>query len=334
MGVDDFSKSEMIALGFVFLIIPCIFVALRIWAKWISRHKLQVDDYLIFVGLMFSIACSITQLIGAIDGELGQHQPTGPDGQPDLNDPRFLIYEKCKFASQIMAVIGIGSTKLSLLVLFRQIFSISRGFRTVNTIMIAVTIGWMISFFFANLFTCYPVTPLVESFYGNKCINSTAMWYSSCVTDVAIDLVILVMPLPPISKLQLPRQQKLVVSSMFIVGAAVIAVSVTRLGMYIHIGTTFLEHYNDETYYTSPVFFWTNIEISLAVMLACLPTLRPIWNLLRGQHLGSTVRSYEPYYSSRSGEVSGSSTRRRKDTFNDLDTINLVNSPHQSADMA
>ncbi|KAJ5245939.1 hypothetical protein N7468_000922 [Penicillium chermesinum] len=52
MGVDAFSKSEMIALGFVFLILPCIFVALRIWAKLISRHSLQADDYLIFVGLV------------------------------------------------------------------------------------------------------------------------------------------------------------------------------------------------------------------------------------------------------------------------------------------
>ena len=29
--------------------------------------------------------------------------------------------------------------------------------------------------------------------------------------------------------------------------------------------------------YTSPVFFWTNIEISLGVVSACLPTLRPLW---------------------------------------------------------
>ena len=29
--------------------------------------------------------------------------------------------------------------------------------------------------------------------------------------------------------------------------------------------------------YTSPVFFWTVIELALAVISACLPTLRPIY---------------------------------------------------------
>jgi hypothetical protein len=48
--------------------------------------------------------------------------------------------------------------------------------------------------------------------------------------------------------------------------------------------------------YTSPVFFWTNIELSLAVISGCLPTLRPIWTHLRlkkpsSQYLGN--RDYE-----------------------------------------
>lgn len=28
---------------------------------------------------------------------------------------------------------------------------------------------------------------------------------------------------------------------------SVVAISITRMAMYIHVGTTFLEHYNDET---------------------------------------------------------------------------------------
>lgn len=31
------------------------------------------------------------------------------------------------------------------------------------------------------------------------------------------------------------------------------------------------------TDYTAPVFFWTNIELSLAIVCACLPMLRPIY---------------------------------------------------------
>ncbi|GAB1202863.1 hypothetical protein APSETT445_001486 [Aspergillus pseudonomiae] len=141
----------------------------------------------------------------AIDGQLGQHQTTGADGEPLLNDPRFLTYEK------------------------------------------------------------------------------TNKWRSS-----------------------------------------VIAISITRMAMYFHVGTTFMEHYNDETYYTSPVFFWTNIEISLAVILACLPTLRPLWVVIRGRPVTFGSKSYEPYSSSRQSGRSARNHKRIPDTVNELDTINLV----------
>lgn len=52
MGVDHYSKQEMIGLGITFLFLPCIFVGFRIWAKWLSRRSLQADDYLIFRGLV------------------------------------------------------------------------------------------------------------------------------------------------------------------------------------------------------------------------------------------------------------------------------------------
>ncbi|KAH8426642.1 uncharacterized protein LDX57_004375 [Aspergillus melleus] len=331
MAVDSYSKEQMIALGITFLILPCIFVALRFWAKWLSRKKLQWDDLFILIALAFSIACSITQLIGAIDGQLGQHQTLGSDGQPILDDPRFLTYEKCKFASQMLAVIGLGFTKASLLVLFRSIFAISGWFQPTSMVMLVVVFAWTISFFFANLFTCYPITPLVEAFYGNKCINSVAMWYSSCVTDVFVDIIILILPLPLVLKLQLPWKQKLAVAGMFLMGTTVVAISITRLAMYIHIGQTFLDHYLDATYYTSPVFFWTNIEMSLGVILACLPTLRPIWLLIRGTPISYGSKSYPTYdYSGHTGR-SGRHQQPNSDNFNELDTINLVKHPDASS---
>ncbi|GLA74323.1 hypothetical protein AtubIFM55763_005562 [Aspergillus tubingensis] len=100
MGVDNYSKQEMIGLGITFLFLPCIFVGFRIWAKWLSRRSLQADDYLIFGGLVSSpnrkqLLVGRTDLLkGSIDGLLGQHETTGPDGQPLLHDPKFLTYQK------------------------------------------------------------------------------------------------------------------------------------------------------------------------------------------------------------------------------------------------
>lgn len=52
MAVDSYSKEQMIALGITFLVLPCIFVALRFWAKWLSRKAFQWDDFFILVALV------------------------------------------------------------------------------------------------------------------------------------------------------------------------------------------------------------------------------------------------------------------------------------------
>lgn len=55
------------------------------------------------------------------------------------------------------------------------------------------------------------------------------------------------------------------------------AVSVTRVIATYSIAEEYIKHPDDVIYYTAPVFFWTNIELSLAIVCASLPTLRPIW---------------------------------------------------------
>ncbi|KAL1966804.1 hypothetical protein VTN77DRAFT_3769 [Rasamsonia byssochlamydoides] len=274
--LQSYSQSQMIGIGIAFMILPIVFVGLRVWAKAIGRRKLSLDDYLIFVSLAFAVGCAIVQLIAAVDGQLGQHQTDAPDGQPLLDDPRFLTYERCKFAVLLLSVLGLGCAKVSILLFYRSIFSTGR-FRIASLIMLVISISWTISFFFAYLFTCYPITPLIEPFYGNHCVDTLPMWYASCVSDSIIDILILTLPLPIVIRLHLPWKQKIAVVAMFLLGATVCAISLTRMSEVFIVGGEFLEHYNDETYYTSPVFFWTTIEMALSVVSACLPTLRPLF---------------------------------------------------------
>lgn len=60
--------------------------------------------------------------------------------------------------------------------------------------------------------------------------------------------------------------------------------------------------------YTAPVFYWTNIELSMAVVCACLPTLRPIWFHFYPKAELSGNKSYEYGYganASRSSRKTG-----------------------------
>ncbi|KAI1198159.1 hypothetical protein F5X97DRAFT_342852 [Nemania serpens] len=280
---QSYSKDLLIGLAAAFIIIPSIFVALRIWARFIKGKALGLDDYLCVGALAFGITCSALQLYAAISGQLGQHQVVGPDDQPILDDPRFLVYEKTKFAVNILSVVGFGLVKSSILLFYKSIFSTVRSFRLAVNVMLGVVTAWTISYFFSNLFTCYPVTALIESFYGNKCIDAVPMWLSVVATDLIVDVAILIMPIPMVLRLQLPLKDRLGVLGMLLLGASVCAISIARLATLVQIGAEFIYHYNDETYYTSPVFYWTNIELAVAVVSACLPTLRPLWTSSRGR---------------------------------------------------
>lgn len=311
-----YSQGQTIAIAIVFLVLPTSIVGLRIWAKTMSRKGLGWDDFLILLALTTLIGSCIVQLIAAIDGQLGQHQTDEPNGMPILNDPRFLRYEMCKFALQMLTYAGYGFAKASILVLYMRIFDV-RAFRIRAKILLAVVTAWTVSFFFASLFQCYPITPLIEQFYDRKCVNTTPLWYTGSSTDIILDCLILGLPIPMVIKLHLPWKQRICVLCMLLLGALATGSSVARLVVYVQVGSVLAVHFNDETYYTTPVFIWSVIELALAVISACLPTLRPIYlrygTYPRTQESG--VKEYKSFGSSGYGRHPYGRSGSRSDDY-------------------
>ena len=89
--------------------------------------------------------------------------------------------------------------------------------------MLSVVAMWTISYAFANLFTCYPITALVEPFYGNKCIDVVPMWISVIISDIILDVLIFLLPIPMVMNLQMPLKQRLAVLCMFLLGATYVS---------------------------------------------------------------------------------------------------------------
>lgn len=47
-----YNKGEMIALGFILMFVPAIFVGLRVWARRLCGAQMGSDDYTIFAALV------------------------------------------------------------------------------------------------------------------------------------------------------------------------------------------------------------------------------------------------------------------------------------------
>ncbi len=116
-------------------------------------------------------------------------------------------------------MIGLGMTKAFVLVFFQNIFSI-RSFQIWADIMLVVVTGWTVMFFCTSLFTCHPVTALIEQYHGNKCVAQLPMWYASGITDLVVDFIILAMPIPMVLKLQVHWHQKLALLMPLLLGTS------------------------------------------------------------------------------------------------------------------
>ncbi|KAI4251343.1 MAG: hypothetical protein LQ352_004909 [Teloschistes flavicans] len=166
---------------------------------------------------------------------------------------------------------------------FRRILLIIAGFVTCYVI----AVDFVCLFQWYALPKCQPCprdlsltctsTP-IHSFWDvgvpGHCINIDNFFIGSGSVNVVLDFIIFAMPIPLLWRLRTSFNQKLVLTLVFTVAGFVVIVSIVRLVVLSRIGRTDLTW----NYINSGI--WTNIEPSIAVICACLPSLRPLVSIL------------------------------------------------------
>lgn len=98
-----------------------------------------------------------------------------------------------------MYPLALGLNKISVLFMYRRIFSISRRMRVIILTTIVLVGAWIVALFFAEVFQCS------TKFWANwgssydirtQCNKTTMIVFAVCLTDSIFDLTILVMPIP------------------------------------------------------------------------------------------------------------------------------------------
>ncbi|KAI9846710.1 MAG: hypothetical protein M1837_003765 [Sclerophora amabilis] len=109
------------------------------------------------------------------------------------------------------------------------------------------------------------------------------------------------MPIRLVWSLNTGRREKMGVTIMFILGGFVAVVSIVR---FVILATGNLK-VGDVTWNTVEFHIWTTVEPTIAVVCACLPTLKPIFFWGKARVKGSTDASASKSFSkSRSGSFS------------------------------
>ncbi|KAK4223038.1 hypothetical protein QBC38DRAFT_488572 [Podospora fimiseda] len=165
-------------------------------------------------------------------------------------------------------------TKLSILLLYLNLFQVSRVTKIIIYVGIAVVTGYYVSILFAAVAAvnnCATITATKDSSFCYDWAGIVTIITNSF--NSSTDWFLLILPLPLVMKIKMRMRQRLVVGSVFAAGLAACAASTARLGVQIHLYSTG----EDTLWWQALNAQLAAVEINIGIIVACVPTFPQLW---------------------------------------------------------
>lgn len=137
---------------------------------------------------------------------------------------------------------------------------------------IVVAIGaWCISMVLQCFFLCQPLAGFWDkTLPGTKCLPDLSTWLGGAIGNILTDFLVFALPIPMLSKLNLPGVQKAILLGIFSLGFLTIALSVVRI-KYLRLNE------EDVSWSNVPLTCLSMSELTLGIISACVPTMRRLF---------------------------------------------------------
>ncbi|KAK0705085.1 hypothetical protein B0H67DRAFT_370576 [Lasiosphaeris hirsuta] len=241
----------------------CVF--LRLFSRWWTVPRFEVDDYIMMLVALLYI---IFESLGGIAAQVafGVDIWTVDGASLTLSLKLFYIGE-----TLYLAILTL--TKLSILWFYLRIFPNAMFRFTAYAVMAWVSLSGAI-FVFLQIFQCVPIPFIWEGwkkgdFGPYSCLDINALGFTSAASSIAQDIVIIIMPLPLLTKLNVSRRSKFGIILMFSLGIFVTITSCVRLWTLY----TFGDSVNPTWEYTNALI-WTGLEVAVSIIVTSLPAIR------------------------------------------------------------
>jgi hypothetical protein len=154
--------------------------------------------------------------------------------------------------------------------MYQRIFQ-SQKFKWVCFAVGLFVAAYSLTAIFTNIFQC---TPVESNWDPPHCVDLNVELVVVSSINVLTDAIILVLPMPFIWRLRTTTRRKIQITSIFLLGTFVCIVSIVRV-TYVDT-VSFTDGFWDNSY----AAMWSVVEHCVAVVAACLPILRPVFNQL------------------------------------------------------
>ena len=199
------------------------------------------------------------------------------------------------------------ATKTSIGLFYLTLAKNQRVFKwaTIATLVVVNVAG--IALTILNIFQCRPVGaafeyPVPE---GGHCTDIVTIYLSSAPVNIITDLALLFLPMPILTAMRLPRNEKLILIVTFSFGGFVAIVDVVRIA-YLEsaalarlqdtTGSGLQKERGDFAWIASLSFMWSAVEVHVGIICACVPGVKPLAAKIFPNLLGRFAKVHSRYY--------------------------------------
>jgi hypothetical protein len=175
------------------------------------------------------------------------------------------------FYGEIFYILALGLSKISILFFYLRVFP-AKEFRMQVYGIMALCGAYTIAFFVATTFQCLPVSLAWTQWDGlheGKCNDIHLQGWIAAAINILLDVLVMVHPLKHLAGLNMTFKRKMMVMSMFSVGAIVIFTSVMRLYSLVHFANS-----KNITWDYVEAGYWSLIEVDVSIICGCMPAHR------------------------------------------------------------
>ncbi|KAH7090690.1 hypothetical protein FB567DRAFT_298255 [Paraphoma chrysanthemicola] len=274
-----------------FTLVAGLVVFLRLFTRLLLSRMAGLEDLCICIAMTLSLVLTVKTSEQVMHG-LGRHQS-------QLSKDERLTFLKTKLRNSVLYMTLLGRIdalikplterqafwtnlwvysaaltiiKVSILIQYLRIFPVRR-FQKYCFLILGVVIAYGSWTVFGNIFLCSPIAFFWDKSATNNghCMDRTVVWFANAGVNIALDMIIFLLPLPLTRTLQISKSQRRGLLLIFGLSASVATVSVIRIYSLHDVAKS------DDLPFYSPTFATLSaVEVDVGIICACLPAMRPL----------------------------------------------------------
>ncbi|KAI1871787.1 hypothetical protein JX265_005773 [Neoarthrinium moseri] len=265
---------NIVVSNIILVVLTTAWTAMRFWCRKTKGGRYYLEDWMHLGALVAFYGIVISNFMMVFVGGSGH-------GLDELQPWHIVRLSKATYSVQVLYAISMGLVKISIIWMLMRIF-ITPTFRLVAIAVMIFSALWIVLTILIGLLICRPIEMNWNPFTpGGSCGDQIAAFASIGIVDILNEVTILALPIPMVWKLRMPMRYKVALACVF--GAGILTVTFAAVRLY----TVLTIDFTDVSRSAVPTVIYGTIEPGVAIIVACSPALRPIFDRTFGRLLPS-----------------------------------------------